>query len=211
LLGEAGCSVAHNAVSNLKLGAGVAPIRRLLNAGVVLALGTDGVSSNDTARIFDVMRVAALVQSATGPDFTQWLNASEILSAATIGGAKSAALGHLTGSLEPGKRADLIVLRLDELAFTPLNDVRKHLVYSENGSSIERVIVDGVTVVESGRLTQIDEQAILSEIRASMPDYLKAHAETEKRNRVFHSHMAELHHRATGQDIQMNRYWGGEG
>ena len=211
LIGEVGCAIAHNAISNLKLGAGIAPVRRLLDAGAVLALGTDGVCSNDTSRIFDVMRVAALVQSATGPDYGQWLNASEVLAAATLGGARSAALGSVTGSLEPGKRADVIMLRLDELAFTPLNDVRKHLVYCENGSSIERVIVDGVTVVEQGRLTQVDEQAVLAEIRAAMPDYLRAHSQVEERNQVFHAHIAELHRRATAQDIHMNRYCNGQG
>ncbi|MCY3873135.1 MAG: amidohydrolase family protein [Rhodobacteraceae bacterium] len=117
LIGESGCAVAHNAISSLKLGAGIAPVRRLMDAGAVLALGTDGVCSNDSARIFDVMRVAALVQSATGPDFSRWLTASEVLTAATIGSARSADLGDMTGSLEPGKCADLIMLRMDELAF----------------------------------------------------------------------------------------------
>ena len=69
LMGEAGLSVVHNAISNQKLGAGVAPLRRLLDAGVTVALGTDGASSNDTLRIFDVMRVAALIHSVSGPDY----------------------------------------------------------------------------------------------------------------------------------------------
>ena len=101
------------------------------------------------------MHMAALVLSATGPDYDQWLTASEILNAATISGARSAALGGVTGSLEPGKRVDLIMPRLDELAFTPLNDVRKHLVNCENGGSNERVIVGGIVFVEQGRLRTI--------------------------------------------------------
>lgn len=210
LIGESGCAVAHNAISNLKLGAGIAPVRRLMDAGAVLALGTDGVCSNDSARIFDVMRVAALVQSTTGPDFSRWLTASEILTAATVGGARSAGLGDVTGSLEPGKCADLIMLRMDELAFTPLNDLCKHLVYCENGSSIDRVFVDGVTVVEHGRLTQIDEQAVLAEIRAAMPEYLEAHSQIEERNSVFFPHIEKLHERASRQDVQMYRYGGGD-
>ncbi len=209
LIGESGCSVAHNAISNLKLGAGVAPVRRLMDAGAILALGTDGVCSNDSARIFDVMRVAALVQSATGPDFSRWLTASEVLAAATIGGARSAGLGDVTGSLEPGKCADLILLRMDELAFTPLNDLCKHLVYCENGSSIDRVIVDGVTVVEHGRLTQIDERAVLAEIRAAIPEYLEAHSVVEERNSVFFPYIKEVHERASRQDVDMHRYCGG--
>ncbi|MGO4837358.1 amidohydrolase family protein, partial [Rhizobiaceae sp. 2RAB30] len=139
LMGAAGCSVAHNAIANQKLGAGVAPIRRLMDAGVTLALGTDGVSSNDTARIFDVMRVAARLHSATGPNYEQWLSAAEILQAATLGGARSALLEEVTGSLEAGKAADLVILDLGAYPFTPLNDIAKHLVYCENGSSIELV------------------------------------------------------------------------
>ena len=206
LMGQAGCCVAHNAVSNLKLGAGVAPVRQLLNAGVPVALGTDGLCSNDTARIFDVMRVAALVQSGTGPNYGDWLSSTEVLNAATIDGARSAALGEVTGSLEVGKRADLIVLRLDTYAFTPMNDVRKHLVYSENGNSIERVIVDGVTVVKDGVLTTVDEAEILAEIREAMPAYLRSHSDIEVRNTVFHRHIDSLHRKATGRNIGLNRY-----
>ena len=183
LMGEAGCSVVHNAISNQKLGAGIAPIRRLIDSGVTVALGTDGASSNDTLRIFDVMRVAALIHSATGPDYSQWLTATDILRAATIGGARSAMLERDTGSLEVGKKADLIVLRTDTLAFTPLNDVRKQLVYCENGSSLELAMVNGEIVMRDGRLTRIDEDDILAEVRELVPPYLAEHAKIEERNR----------------------------
>jgi 5-methylthioadenosine/S-adenosylhomocysteine deaminase len=207
LMGEAGCAVAHNAISNLKLGAGIAPIRRLLKAGVPVALGTDGVCSNDTARIFDVMRVAALVQSGTGPHYQHWLTASETLRAATMHGARSAALGDVTGSLEVGKRADILILRMDTYAFTPLNDVRKHLVYAENGSSIERVIVDGVTVVRDNVFATINEAEILAEIREAMPKYLAEHSIIEVKNTVFHEYFDAIHQKATGQELGFNRYW----
>ncbi len=208
LMGEAGCSVAHNAVSNLKLGSGVAPVRRLMDAGVTIALGTDGASSNDTLRIFDVMRVAALLHSATGPDPSRWLTAADILRAATIGGAYSAMLEKETGSLEVGKRADLIMLRTDTLAFTPMNDVRKHLVYAENGSSLELVMVNGTVVVRDNKLTQIDEDEILREVREVTRAYLAGHREVEERNRALEPYMAEIHRRATLSDIGLNRYVG---
>ena len=79
LMGEAGCSVVHNAISNMRLGSGFAPLRRLLDAGVAVGLGTDGASSNDTLRLFDVMRVAALIHGASGPDYSRWLSAADIL------------------------------------------------------------------------------------------------------------------------------------
>jgi 5-methylthioadenosine/S-adenosylhomocysteine deaminase len=208
LMGEAGCSVAHNAVSNLKLGSGVAPARRLMDAGVTIALGTDGASSNDTLRMFDVMRVAALLHSAMGPDPSRWLTAADILRAAAIGGAYSAMLEKETGSLEVGKRADLIMLRTDTLAFTPMNDVRKHLVYAENGSSLELVMVNGAVVLRDDKLTLVDENEILREVREVTRAYLAEHREVEERNRALEPYMAEIHRRATLSDIGLDRYVG---
>lgn len=211
LMGEAGCSVAHNAISNLKLGAGIAPIRRLLEAGVHIGLGTDGLSSNDTARIFDVMRVAALVQSATGPEFGDWLNAGEVLTMATFGGARTALLDGVTGSLETGKAADLLMLDLNSIGFAPLNDIGKHLVYSENGRSIELVMVDGQIVVENDRMTTIDEAEILAEIRERMPAFQATHAKLERANAIFVPVMTEIHRRATSAEIGFSRYINGMG
>ena len=206
MLGEAGCSVAHNAISNLKLGSGVAPVRRLLQAGVNLALGTDGACANDTVRLFDVMRVAALLHSADGSDGGQWLSAAEILRAATIGGARSARLDERTGSLEAGKAADLVMLDLDALAFTPRNRIANHLVHAENGGSVELVMVDGEILLRDGRLTRIDEPSILAEIREVVPAYLRDHAAVEADNRVFHASFAEIHRRATSTEIGFNRF-----
>lgn len=206
LMGEAGVSVAHNAISNLKLGAGIAPLRRLIDAGIAIGLGTDGVSSNDTSRIFDVMRVAGLIHSAAGPDYGTWVAADEILTMATIGGARSAMLEHVTGSLEPGKAADLLILNLRNYPFMPLNDVARHLVYSENGTSIETVMVGGRIVVEEDRLTTVDEQAVFDEIAELMPAYLAEHAELERRNKIFEPAMAEIHRRSTAMKIGLDRY-----
>jgi 5-methylthioadenosine/S-adenosylhomocysteine deaminase len=208
LMGKAQCAIVHNAVSNQKLGAGLAPLRRLLDAGVAVGLGTDGLSSNDSARIFDVMRVAGLIHSVPGPDYSQWVAGAEILNAATLGGARSALLEHVTGSLEIGKAADLLMLDLNAYPFVPRNDIDKHLVFSENGSSIELVMVAGEIVMREGKLTRIDESAILAEIRESAPALLAKHGEVETRNRVFEPYFAEVHRRACLQDIGLNRYAG---
>ncbi|MGG6898250.1 amidohydrolase family protein [Rhizobium sp. BR 315] len=208
LMGEAGVSVAHNAISNLKLGAGIAPVRRLMDAGVTLGLGTDGVSSNDTARIFDVMRVAGLIHSVSGPDYGKWVTADEILRMATIGGAKTAMLEHVTGSLEIGKSADLMILNLRSYPFLPFNDAAKHLVYSENGSSIEKVMVAGRIVMEDGRLTTVDEAAVFAELAELVPAWLEEHAELERRNGIFAPAMAEIHRRATLAELPLYRYQG---
>jgi 5-methylthioadenosine/S-adenosylhomocysteine deaminase len=158
-----------------------------------------------------VMRVAALIHSATGPDCSRWLTATDILQAATIGGARSAMLERETGSLEAGKKADLIALRTDTLAFMPLNDVRKHLVYCENGSSLELVMVNGEIVMRDGRLSRVDEDDIMAEVRERVPQYLAEHAKVEEQNRIFEPYFAEIHRRSTMQDVGLNRYAGDVG
>ena len=208
LMGEAGVSIAHNAVSNQKLGAGISPVRRILDAGVTVGLGTDGVCSNDTAHIFDVMRVAGLIHSVSGPDHTKWVEAKDILRMATIGGAKSAMLDHITGSLEVAKAADLLILNLNSYAFMPFNDAAKHLVFAENGSSIETVMVAGEIVMQNGGLTTVDEAAIFSEIKELVPAYLAEHTELERANSIFEPIMLEIHCRAAMQDIGLDRYQG---
>lgn len=192
LLGDAGGSVVHNALSNLKLGSGVARVRMLMKAGVNVALGTDGYCASESARMFEVMKAAATLQNVQSIDYEQWLGASDILTAATINGAKSAQLGDQVGSLKPGKRADMLCLDLGSYNFFPPGDVTKQLVYSENGRSLEWVMVHGEIVVEKGRPTRIDEAAILAELAELVPPYLRAYAATEDANRAYEPYFAEL-------------------
>lgn len=208
LMGEAEVSIVHNCVSNQKLGAGVAPVRRLLDAGVNVGLGTDGLCSNDTARIFDVMRAAALIHGIATPDHSQLVSAREILHAATLAGAKTARLDGETGSLAPGKKADLIVISMESVEWTPLNDVARHLVYCENGSGIERVYVDGKLAVKDGTTVHIDEAALLAEVRERIPAWLAEHAAVEDANRVFEPYVTDIHRRATARDIGLDRWQG---
>jgi 5-methylthioadenosine/S-adenosylhomocysteine deaminase len=147
------------------------------------------------------MRVAGLIHSVSGPDYTQWVTSEEILRMATIGGARTAMLEDVTGSLEVGKAADLLILNLNSYSFMPLNNVAKHLVYSENGSSIEAVMVAGRIVMQGGRLTTVNEDDIFAEINELVPAHLAEHAELEQRNAVFEPVMAEIHRRSTMQDI----------
>jgi 5-methylthioadenosine/S-adenosylhomocysteine deaminase len=206
MMGDAGCSIVHNAISNQKLGAGIAPLRSLLDSGVTVALGSDGICSNDTPRMFDVMHAAALLHSVSTPDYTTWISAAEILKAATIGGARSALLDREIGSLEPGKRADLIILDMSSATFTPLNDILNHLVYCENGSSIDSVMVNGDIVVQDGRLTRVNEADLLAELREAWLEYRPAHMAVEAANSEFVPAFAEIHRRCTSMDIGINRY-----
>jgi 5-methylthioadenosine/S-adenosylhomocysteine deaminase len=206
LMGDAGCSIVHNVISNQKLGAGIAPVRKLLDAGVNVALGSDGICSNDTPRMFDVMHAAGLLHSVSSPDYDTWIAASEVLECATIKGAKSALLGHQTGSLEAGKKADLVILDLNTAPFTPRNDLRNHLVYCENGSSIETVMVNGEIVVKDGKLVKVNESDLLGELREAWAAYLPVHTAIEQENAVFHPHFTAIHKRCTSMDVGINRY-----
>jgi 5-methylthioadenosine/S-adenosylhomocysteine deaminase len=201
LLGEAGCSIVHNALSNLKLGSGVARVRQLLNAGVNVALGTDGYCASESARMFEVMKVAATLQNVQSTDYGAWLAAGEILSAATLNGARSARLGDEVGSLKAGKRADMISLDLAAHSFFPPGDIAKQLVYSENGSSLEWVMVQGEIVVDKGRPTRLDERSILAELADLVPPYLRAYAETEQANRAYEPYFAELLRRGASVEL----------
>jgi 5-methylthioadenosine/S-adenosylhomocysteine deaminase len=198
-LASSGAAVVHNPISNLKLGAGVAPLRALLNAGVPVGLGTDGPSCNDTARLFDTIRTAALIHTVTSSDHRTWPTAREIITAATCGSARAANIDDQVGFLAPGKRADLVMFDLDTFNFTPLNDPHHHLAYCENGSSVELVMVDGEVVVEHGRCTRVDERAVLAEFRDRLPQFDRYHTRLEDRYRAFEPSIAEIHLRAAAE------------
>jgi len=210
LMADADVSVSHNPISNMKLGSGIAPWRRYLDAGVNLGLGSDGASSSDSPRMLDVIKAAGLLHKLSDPDFSRWPTVGEVLTAATIGGARSALLHERVGSLEVGKRADLVLYDLETLAFTPRNELDVQLVYSENGSSIVAVVVDGRTVVENGRLTTIDEQAIIDEFAARRDELRSWQAGLEDLNRVFVPDFEQMHRRTLSRSIGINRWAGDE-
>jgi 5-methylthioadenosine/S-adenosylhomocysteine deaminase len=159
LFARRGATPVHNPASNLRIGSGLAKVREFLAAGVAVGLGTDGAASNDGQNMFDALRLAALIHNQAGTDFNDWVTPSQALAMATRNGAR--AFGLEAGVLAPGKLADLVLLRRDRPAFTPLNDVVAQLVFCENGSDVDSVFVNGEIVVESGRLTKVDEDEAL--------------------------------------------------
>jgi 5-methylthioadenosine/S-adenosylhomocysteine deaminase len=159
LFAQSGTTPVHNPASNLRIGSGLAPVRQFLSSSVNVALGTDGSASNDGQNMFDALRLAALIHNQAGTDFNQWVTPAQALSMATRNGAR--AFGLDAGVLAPGKLADLVLLRRDTPAFTPLNDVMSQLVFCENGSSVDTVIVNGEVVVEGGRPTKVNEEEVL--------------------------------------------------
>lgn len=152
--------VVHNPVSNLKLGAGIAPVPALLAAGVPVGLGTDGASSNDSQNMFETLKAAAIVQRPV-VSRERWPTALDSLRMCWEGGAK--ALGQKLGRLEAGYRADVVLLRTGELRLGPKEQVANQLVYAELGRSVETVLVEGEVVVREGRVVSVDAAALRSE------------------------------------------------
>lgn len=202
LLAEHGVTPVHNPASNLWLGSGVAPVPAMLREGITVALGTDGASSNDTQNMFDAIRLAALIHNVTERDYERWLTPAQVLRMATAGGARACLMQGLVGSLEPGKRADVVLLRRGSTAYTPLNDVYGQLVYCENGSSVDTVLVDGQVVVESGRSTLVDEAALAEEAESLRRALEPAVAEEIERTRALEPGLRAMYLEATGQPWQ---------
>jgi 5-methylthioadenosine/S-adenosylhomocysteine deaminase len=198
LLASSTAAVVHNPVSNLKLGSGVLPWRGLHSAGVTVALGTDGTASNDSLRMLEVVKQAALLHTLTDPDPSSWPSTDEVLWSATRAGAQATGLPHTVGALERGRAADLVVFDLEATtSFTPAGDTARQLVFAENGSSIAEVWVDGEVVVEGGRMTRVDEAAILREFRTLAAEYHAAGERMREANERLAPLVAEVHRRAS--------------
>jgi cytosine/adenosine deaminase-related metal-dependent hydrolase len=162
-----GATIVHNPASNLKLGSGVARVRRMRELGVNVAVATDGPCSSDNFNMFEAIRLAGLLHTSNQADYRQWLSASQVLRMATINGARACGLEAEIGSLEAGKRADIVLLRRDSYALAADNNLPVQLVYCETGASVDTVFVDGEVVVRDGRCTRVDEQALYREVSAT--------------------------------------------
>ncbi|MDX2228272.1 MAG: amidohydrolase [Leptolyngbyaceae cyanobacterium bins.349] len=171
LIAAAGATVVHNVVSNYRLCSGIAPIRELLDAGVNIALGSDGMSSNDSFNLFDVIKTAGLTHSVTTGECDRAPRAADVLKWATYGGARSALLHHDIGAIAPGMKADFVLYDLNTLSFTPRGELPLHLVYAEHGQSIRKVFINGQLVVANGQVLTVNESEILAELRDRLPEY----------------------------------------
>jgi 5-methylthioadenosine/S-adenosylhomocysteine deaminase len=166
ILARTGVSIQHTPTSNLKVGSGLAPIRALLDAGVNVSMGTDGCGSIEGTDMQNALYLAALLQKLRG-DHTTWVGAAEAFHAATMGGAKALGRAKELGAVEAGRIADLVGYRLDGISFTPLNNPVNQLVYSAGRNEVDLVMVDGEVIEQGGKLTRIDEDAIIDEIHAA--------------------------------------------
>jgi len=170
LMARRGVGVAHNPTSNLKLASGVAPVAEMLASRVHVGIGTDGCASNNDLSLFEEMRLAALLPKGIGRNPLA-VPAEQAVAMATIQGARCLHLDHLTGSLEVGKRADLIVVSLENLHSTPRYDttglnIYSYLVYTAQGCDVRDVYVNGREVVRDGALLTVDERGIRAQADA---------------------------------------------
>jgi 5-methylthioadenosine/S-adenosylhomocysteine deaminase len=164
LMRETGTHISHNPKSNAKLGNGVARLPEMLAAGINVGLGHDAAEGNNNADMFETMKWASLVHRATRVDASLG-QPSQILRMATRNGAR--ALGHDTGELAPGRKADLILVDLGSQMFTPLrrgdrDHLYSHLVFAANGSCVDTTIVEGRVLMQGRRLLTVDEDEVLA-------------------------------------------------
>ncbi len=162
-LARHGVKVSHNPESNMKLASGIAPVPQLLAAGICVGLGTDGAASNNNLDLFLEMDTAAKLHKVSTLDPTV-LDAATVLRMATIDGARALGLGEVTGSLEAGKKADVIVVDTHKPHLTPMYHAASQLVYAARGSDVDTVIVNGRPLMQAGRLTHLDEEQAMQDV-----------------------------------------------
>jgi 5-methylthioadenosine/S-adenosylhomocysteine deaminase len=165
ILAERKVGVVHNPTSNMKIASGIAPITEMLQAGVRVGLGTDGAASNNDLDMWEEMRLAALLQKVDRMD-PEVLSASTVLTMATRGGAVAVGLGDSVGSLEVGKRADLIQIAFDDVHHIPTYDVISHLVYVTDEQDVAAVVVDGKILMLEREMLSIDTKRVATEAKA---------------------------------------------
>ena len=172
-MADRGANVAHNPGSNLRLGNGVAPVRRMLNAGVTVGIGTDGSSSGDHQNMVEAMRMAAFASRLMEIDPESWLSSWDVLRAGPLGGAALLGMAGQIGRLAPGYKADLGLVDLTNVAFVPLNDVANQTVNCADGSAIDSVMIGGRMVLEGRRFTSLDFEGLRRDAQ-TMAETLRA-------------------------------------
>ena len=165
ILAEKRVGVIHNPTSNMKIASGISPVTEMLQAGVLVGLGTDGAASNNDLDMWEEMRLAAFLQKVDRMD-PEVLSASTVLRMATSGGAEAVGIADRVGSLTVGRRADVIQVSFDDVHFVPTYDVISHLVYVADEQDVASVVVDGRLLMRDGELLTIDTSRVREEANA---------------------------------------------
>jgi 5-methylthioadenosine/S-adenosylhomocysteine deaminase len=178
IMRDHGTAVSHNPCSNMYLASGCAPIPEMLAAGVTVGLASDGPASSNNHSLFQAMKFAALQQKGVHQDATI-MTAEKVLEMATIGGARAVGLEAEIGSIEVGKKADIVVLDYNNAFMTPIHHPVSAMVYSALGHEVTTVMIDGRFVMRDGIVGTVDESAVRRQAQASA-DALTQRAGTDE-------------------------------
>lgn len=204
LMARHGCSAVHCLLSNLRLGDGFARLPALQRAGVPLALGTDGRGCDETLDMFELTKMTALVHKARGGDYRSWPTAAEAFRMATVGGSSVAGHGPHLGRIEPGAKGDLVLLRRDSLAFAPVNEPVRQLVYGAPSRDVDTVIVDGRVAVQAGELTGLDTNWLLDRVEVHMHEALSGTASPESQR--LEQIVSDMYTRIDARELEVDAY-----
>ena len=166
ILSSTRCRVAHNPTSNLKLASGFAPLHLFVERGIDVGIATDGAASNNDLDMWEEMRLAALLVKGATRDATL-VSARQALEMATIGGARCLGFEREIGSLEVGKKADVVLMNFDQPHLTPRHNVVSHLVYAAKASDVDSVLVDGNVLVQNGAFKHLDVARVCADAQKS--------------------------------------------
>jgi guanine deaminase len=206
-LAATGTNVILCPASNMKSKSGVAPMREFVDRGVPIAIGTDNCACSDTQNMFHSMKLfvglAAVSKLEPGPPY-----AEDAIRAATIGGARTAAMDNDVGALKPGMKADLFLLDLTDSSHVPLNSAARQTVFSEAGRAVRLVMVDGRVVVEDGRVKTIDEAALREQVAAVMPQLREDRARVLEQAERIYPYILEADRLTWREDVGTHRYLG---
>jgi len=179
-LGDHGASIAHNPGSNMRLGAGLADARAMLDARVNLGIGTDGANCSDNQNMYEAMRLASFVSKVQGPEWRRWMTTREVALAATQGSARVLGFGDRIGRIARGYKADLVMLDLDHPNWLPFNNPINQLVHSEDGNAVHSVMIAGRMVVENRRVLTVDMERLRGRVEAARERLAAANADNRR-------------------------------
>jgi 5-methylthioadenosine/S-adenosylhomocysteine deaminase len=204
-LAAADAGIVLNALSNMKLKSGIAPVLEMRRAGVRLGLGCDNCSGTDVQSVFQAMKMFCLTAAVSEPEPGPEL-AHEVLRHATLGNARTAGLSHCLGAVKPGYKADLVLIDLNDVAYLPYNSAARQLVYTETGRGVESVMVDGRWVIDQRAVRTIDEEALRREVSSLMRHFIADYEAIVKSRQAALPHILAAHRRVWAEDVGMDRF-----
>ena len=192
-LADRGASIAHNPGSNLKLGSGIADIRRVLDSGVNLAIGTDGSSASDNLNVFEAMRLASYLSRVQDHPVDRWVNPAEVIRAVTEGGARALGFEKI-GRIEKGYQADLVFIDLAALHYIPANDIISQLVFGEDGTGVESVMVAGKLILKERELVNVNIPRIRQQAQEAVERLTRDNARSRALSDLLAPHVRHFCH-----------------